>query len=651
MSIIKFFSYILLVKVLNEAYLAKRRVIVFLFLIFIAFFIIAIRLGYVVFFMSKKVTPLAYNQWSRDVPIEGKRGIIYDRNGNMIVGNMLTPSVAVINKQLKDKEYVASFLAKVLNTSYDDMKKHLDKNVNVELIKPEGRRITTDEAIQIIKENLDGVYVVGDTSRYYPYGNSLAHVLGFTGIDNQGICGIEYMYDDYLKGQNGALKIYTDAKGNLMPDMLSYYNEATKGFDIYLTIDIRIQLIVENIIKEAVKRYSPEEMMIIVMEPNSGEILAMASYPSFDLVNWKKENPEVYNRNLPIWKSYEPGSTFKIVTYSAGLEEKVFKLDEYFNDPGYRMVGNARIKDWKAGGHGRETFLEVIQNSCNPGFMEIGFRLGKERLFNYIHEYGFGEKTGIDLLGEGCGIVFKDNKIGPVEVATSSFGQGNSATPIQLVTAMSAAINGGNLLRPYVLKTVKNSLDETIYDGHTVVRRTVISKSTSDLMRYSLECVSALGTGRNAYIDGYRVGGKTGTAQKVGSDGRYMQGNYILSFLGAAPMNDPKAVCYLAINNPKNTIQYGGVVAAPMVGEIMEQILPLLNVKKDYDNQIKKEIRWYLDTPYYLVPNLVGLTKNKILPKAQYNYYFVGNGDKVIDQIPKANERIKEGDTILVYLG
>ena len=498
-------------------YLVKKRIIVFIMLIFLSIVILIARLGYVVIFMSEKVTPLAYSQWTREIPIEGKRGNIYDRNGKLIVGNLLSPSVAVIKKQITDKDKVINKLATILNCDKDLIKKHIEKNVSVELIKPEGRRITTKQAEDIIALNLDGVYVVGDTKRYYPYGNSLAHVLGFTGIDNQGICGIEYIYDSYLKGLNGSLEIYTDAKGQLMPDMLSYYNEASKGNDIYLTIDIEIQLIIENIIEEATERYNPEEMLIVVEEPNTGEILAMASYPSFDLLNWKLYDQEIYNRNLPIWKSFEPGSTFKIVTYSAAIEEKKITLNERFFDPGYRMVGGVRIKDWKAGGHGSQTFLEVLQNSCNPGFMEMGFRLGKEKLFDYIHSYGFGEKSGIDLLGEAKGIVFKESRVGPVELATSSFGQGNSATPIQLTNAMSVAINGGELLKPYVLKNIKDESGVVIYENTKTVRRKVISKETSEIMKYSLENVSALGTGRNAYVDGYRVGGKTGVFPSCGA--------------------------------------------------------------------------------------------------------------------------------------
>ena len=635
---------------MRKDFLVKKRTIVMLYIFVILSLVLIVRLAYVVFFESDKIKPMAYDQWTRDIPIEGKRGNIYDRNGRMIVGNVLSPSVAVIKRQITDKDKVVKKLAEILECDEKVILRHVEKNVSVELIKPEGRRITEHQANAIINLNLDGVYVVGDTKRYYPYGDTLSHILGFTGVDNQGIVGIEYMYDSYLKGENGALSIYTDAKGRLLPDMVSYYNEASQGFDLYLTIDINIQLIVENIIEEAVEKYNPDEMTIIVEDPNNGEILAMASYPNFDPANWKDYPQEVYNRNIAIWKSFEPGSTFKIVTFSAGVEENKIRLSDTFYDPGYTIVSGVRIKDWKAGGHGSQTFLEVLQNSCNPGFMEIGFRLGKTKLFEYIHSYGFGEKTGIDLLGEAKGIVFKEGNVGPVELATSSFGQGNSATPIQLTNAMSAAINGGELLKPYVLKSIKNETGDIVLENSKTVRRKVISKNTSDIMRYSLENVSALGTGRNAYVDGYRVGGKTGTAQKVGSNGQYMQGNYILSFLGAAPMNDPKAVVYLAIDNPKNTIQYGGVVAAPMVGDIFEQILPILGVKKDYKNQIEKELRWFIDTPYYNVPNFISLDKSKIKTSPYYNYLYIGNGNIVIDQEPAYGERIPEGGTIILYL-
>ena len=628
----------------------KKRITIILLFICLAFVSLLLRLGYIYLNMSDYVNEKALSLWSREIPVEGQRGNIYDRNGKLIVGNKLAPSIAIIKRQIVDIDKTAKFLSNVLNCSKEAILKHINKNVSIELIKPEGRKITEEQANIITKENMPGVYVVGDTVRYYPYKDMLSQVLGFTGIDNQGIAGIEYIYDKYLLGEDGALKIYTDAKGNLMHDMYGLYQEANKGLDIYLTIDLDVQSVLENTVKNAVLRYNPDQMLILASNCKTGEVLGMVSYPNFYPENYQDYNQEIYNRNLPIWMSYEPGSTFKIVTYSAGLEENVFKLNDKFTCIGYRNVAGTHIKDWKSGGHGNQTFLEVIQNSCNPGFMEIGERLGKERLFFYINKFGFGEKTGIDLLGESKGIIFNLDNVGPVELATSSFGQGNSVTPIQLVTAASAAINGGNLMQPYILSKV-SSYDNIIYEKEPIVKNKIISEETSKKVAFALECVVAKGTGRSAYVDGYRVGGKTGTAQKASENGGYLPNNYILSFLGAAPMNDPEVMVYLAIDNPKNTIQYGGVVAAPMVGEIFEQILPIVGIKRQYDTQIEKEYRYYIDQKYVRVDNYVGLEKNKVKTNPSYKIIYEGTGNKVIYQYPESNERIVEGGSVILYLG
>ncbi len=490
--------------------LIQKRIAIFFIIIVICFSSIFIRLGYITFIMSDSISPKAFLSWSREVPIEGSRGNIYDRNGELIVGSMLAPSVASINKQVTNKDETAILLADILDCDSDIILEHLNKNVSVELIKPEGRKISVEQAQQIISLNLDGIYVVGDTVRYYPYDSLLAHSLGFCGIDNQGIAGIEYMYDEYLKGQSGNLSIYTDAKGNSMPNMIDYYNSSSQGFDLYLTIDLNVQLIVERVIQEAVARYNPESMSILVNDPQTGEILAIASYPSFSPANYQDYEQEIYNRNLPIWQSFEPGSTFKFMTYSAGLEEGVFDINEHFYDQGYTIVNGVMIKDLKAGGHGDETFLEVIQNSCNPGFMEIGARLGVETFYDYLEAYGFGQKTGIDLLGETTGIVMKEENVGPVELATMSFGQANSTSAIQILNAVSASVNGGYLNTPYILDKITDQADNVLLQNSTQQVRQVISEDTSALMRHALESVVAYGTGRGGYVDGYRVGGKTG---------------------------------------------------------------------------------------------------------------------------------------------
>lgn len=636
---------------MNDFIFIMQKRLKFLMVMFSVLVIVLVfRLAFIQFIDGSDITNRAFDLWSRNIPVEGQRGIIYDRNGKPIVNNTLAPTVALIPKQVENKEEVAKFLSEVLDISYEDSYKHVIKNVNVELIKPEGKKMTLEQAKQIVNKNYKGVYLVGDTERNYLYETYLAHVLGFVGIDNQGITGIEYKYDDYLMGEGGASKYFTDAKGYSLSQFYGIYDAPSKGMDIYLTIDIDLQILLERVLENANARYRPDQILGLIMNPKNGEIYAMASYPSYNPAEYQNYDQEIYNRNLPIWMSYEPGSTFKIITYSAGIEEGVFELDEHFYDPGYTIVDGTRIKDWKAGGHGDQTFLEVIQNSCNPGFMEIGRRLGAETLFKYIDDYGFGKKTGVDLLGESSGITFDVEDVGPVELATSSFGQGNSVTPIQLVTAASAAINGGILYQPYVLKDIRMPLtNELIYESKPKEVRRVISEETSEIMRYALESVVAKGTGRNAFIDGYRVGGKTGTAQKP-VDGVYLDNNYIVSFIGAAPMNDPELVVYFAIDNPKDTIQYGGVVAAPIVKEILQEALPILGIPKQ-ENQIEKELRWGRDLRYHTVPNLIGRKKNNLPYQIYYKYEFFGEGDVVKYQSPGPGEKVVEGGTVLIYLG
>jgi stage V sporulation protein D (sporulation-specific penicillin-binding protein) len=378
----------------------------------------------------------------------------------------------------------------------------------------------------------------------------------------------------------------------------------------------------------------------------------MASRPTFNPQNYQDYDQSLYNRNLPIWKSFEPGSTFKIVTFAAGLEENVFRLDETYNDPGFMIVDGARIKDWKAGGHGTETFREVLQNSCNPGFMTIGFRLGKVRLFNYIEKFGFGKKTNVDLLGESSGIVFNVDKVGNVELATSSFGQGNSVTAIQLVNAACAAVNGGILNRPTILKGIstidaKNIIEQTL----PIEVRRVISESTSKKVAESLEYVAALGTARSAYIEGYRVGGKTGTAQ-VAKNGVYQNGKYILSFLGIAPMNDPQVAAYIAVENAKNAIQYGGVVVAPMIKEVLMSSFSALNIEKQSDG-VELDARYWIDKRSFIVDDYVGMSVNDVKKKTQYISMYkveiIGNGNMIIAQLPYANQKIVEEGVVILF--
>ena len=623
---------------------------IFMIAVFILFVILILKVFYIQTINYDKLTKLSDDLWSRNLPIEADRGLILDRNGVVLANNITTTSLVLIPNQIKEKENVSKDLANILNVSIEEMKKHVYKNTSIERVHPEGRRLSYDVASKIENLNYKGVYLVRESKRNYPFKNNLSHTLGFVGIDNQGLAGLELQYDKYLTGEYGAIKYYSDAKGNNI-NKAGVYVEPTNGINLSLTINNDIQISMERELDNVVTKYNPENALAIAMDPNTGEILAISSRPNFDPSNYKNYSIEVLNRNLPIWSTYEPGSTFKIITLAASLNEGLVNLDkDTFYDSGSVRVANAKIRCWKTKGHGHQTFLQVVENSCNPGFVQLGNKLGKEKLFSYIKNFGFGTKTGIDLNGEGKGIMFNMDKVGPVELATTAFGQGVSVTPIQQITAVSAAVNGGTLYKPYIVKSLNDSETNTILkENEPQVVRKVISENASSEVRRALESVVTNGSGRNAYIEGYRVGGKTGTAQKV-ENGRYLVGNYILSFIGIMPSNDPKIVVYVAINNPKRVTQYGGVVAAPVVKNIMLDAIDALNIKEQKTNTEKK-YEWY-DKKYYTVPNVIGMDlkeAKKILDK--FEIKIEGTGNTIIEQSPKDETRLQEGNIIRLYLG
>ncbi len=628
----------------------KRIRIVLLVIIFI-FIVIIGRVFYIEVISYKKLNTLANGVWSRNLPIEADRGKIYTVDGEVVAGNLTTTSLVFIPNQIKNKELVVDKISEILNVDKSKIEEHLYKRSMMERVHPEGRRLSYEIADKIESLNFDGVYLLKESKRYYPHDEMLSHVLGYVGIDNQGLSGLELKYDDYLTGEYGSIQYFSDAKGNTL-DRSSVYIEPEDGLDIYLTVNYEIQSAIERELNNVVLKYNPEGAWAIVMDPNTGEILGMSSRPTFNPNSYQDYSTETINRNMAIWASYEPGSTFKILTLSAAVnEDKVDLFKDTFYDGGSVNVDGARIKCWKAGGHGSQTFLEVVQNSCNPGFVELGRRLGVNTLFDYIDKFGYGKKTGIDLNGEATGILFPLSKVGPVELATTSFGQGVSVTALQQVVAVSAAINGGTLYKPYIVKRiVEHETGQIIEEVKpVVVRDRIINSDTSEKVRMTLESVVSLGTGRNAYIDGYRVGGKTGTAQKV-SNGVYMRGNYIVSFMGFLPANNPKAVVYLAIDNPKGITQYGGTVSAPVVRNIMEDVITALNIEKQ-EGGTEKEYQWY-DKKYYNVPNVVGMSKKEATGCLKnFTVEYSGSGDNVISQSPEENTRIPEGSSVRLYLG
>ena len=611
---------------------------------------ITIKLSYSQIILHEKIEELATNMWNRSFPLEASRGNIVDCNNNIIVTNLPTLSIIIVPYQVKNKEETSKILANILNSKSEDIFNQINKRVSMVRLNKEGRKIKEEVALKIEKENLSGVYIVQDNLRYYPYKTLLSQSLGFVGIDNQGLAGLENYYDSVLKGVNGSMNIISDAKGGLFGNYLKEIKSPEQGMTIELTINIELQKVLERELYNNYIQYRPESIYGICMDPNSGEILALSSYPTFDPNKYQEYSQEIYNRNLPIWKSYEPGSTFKVFSFAAGLDQNKFDMykDTYY-DKGYEIVSGQRIKSWKKGGHGLQTYLEVLQNSSNPGFVSIARKLGKDNIYNYIKNFGFSKKTNVDLPGETSGIFFNYDSFNELEQATSSFGQGVSVSMIQMASAFSSLINGGNLYEPYIVKGIINpKTNEKIVNKDKKLIRKTVKKETSDLMKIALESVVSKGSGGRAFIDKYRVGGKTGTSQIVGENGAYLDNEYILSFIGAVPINNPKLVTYVCVEKPKNCIQYGGTIAAPIVKNIFLDAINILNINKQ-NNQIDK-VKSYYDQEMVNVPNYIGTLK-KDINKYMFNIIYYGNGNKVIDQLPKPNEIVKPNSTILLMLG
>lgn len=627
---------------------SKKRLRAVFILFIVLFGMVLLKLFHVQIIKHNFFTSRAEENWDLEIPFGGMRGSIIDRNGELIVGNRLAPTLYFMPAQNKDVKSVATTLARILGTDAISLEEKLSKKTYMIKIAPEGKNITKEQADEISKLQIDGLYTGVDFVRDYPNKELLSRLLGFTGYDGQGLAGIEYAYDEFLLGTGDRIRLFTDAKGVPLPHVDDGFRTGKKGASVELTIDIRIQQIVERELLQAMEKYEATQALAIVMNPKTGELLSLASVPTFHPADYQEVDPSIYNRNLPVWMTFEPGSTFKIITLAAGLEEQVIDLEKGdFYDPGYTMVANARLRCWKREGHGSQTFLEVVENSCNPGFVEIGRRLGGKKLSKYLRDFGFGQSTGSGIAGESKGILFSEEAFGPVEQATTAFGQGISVTPIQQVQAVAAAINGGNLFKPYIVKEIADANGKVLLSSEPELQRRIISEETSEEVRKALESVVANGSGRNAFTDGLRVGGKTGTAQKV-VDGVYKDGDYIVSFIGFAPADDPELLVYVAIDSPHNSVQFGGVIAAPIAGRIIEEVAPLVGIESR-EGQLEKEYRWG-DELTHRVPDLTGMTKEKIGTQLYtYQIEWHGSGEKVKYQLPAVDTLITVDDVIHVY--
>lgn len=626
----------------------EKRVKIAIALIFMVFIAIFSKLFYEQVFHHETILEKAQNLWERDFHISGIRGSILDRNGVVLAQDVLSTSLVVVPSQIKDKNDASEKIAPILNMDENELYKRINKNVSTQKIQPEGRLLSEEQVAKIKNLKLKGVYLIQDSKRYYPFKNYLAQTLGFSGIDNQGLAGLELAYDDYLKAEKGSLQLGFDAKGGLLANYDATKEASGRGNDIVLTIDKNIQDIIEREMNNLMTQYEPTQAFAIAMNPQNGEILSLVSKPDFDPNHYQDYSQQLINRNLPIWMNFEPGSTFKSVTFASALDLNCFDMmKDTYHDVGYEMVEGARIKSWKRGGHGTQTFLQVLENSSNPGFVEISRRLGLDRQYDYIQKFGFGKKSGVDLPGESSGILFKKENMGLVEQACVAFGQGISVTPIQLVSAFSAIVNGGNLYQPHIMKYILNtSLEEVIKEGEIILKEKVIREETSQKMTYALESVVANGGAKNAYIEGYKIGGKTGTAQKV-VNGTYGSNEYILSMIAALPMEKPEIVLFIAADSPKSDVQYGSSVVAPIIKNCMEDIISYLKIKPSNDQLIKKTS--WLDVKKYKVKNYVGLDKEKI-KEEHLKIVFIGEGNEVVEQMPQEGVSLEEGKEIWLYL-
>ena len=548
----------------------------------LGFTLLAGRLCYLMIFRSEELSKKALNIEQRERTIKAARGKIYDRNGIVLADNQAVCSVSVIYYQIKEPQKVIKLLSQKLALSEEEVKKKVEKVSSREKIKSNVPKSVADE---IREAGLDGVKVDEDYKRYYPFGTLASKVLGFAGADNQGILGIESRYDDVLKGTDGKILTLTDYQGIEIENAAETRVEPVNGNDLYLSVDYNVQCYVQQAAEKVLKVKKAKRVSVILMNPQNGEIYALVSLPEYDLnepfvltkayeAEGKNQNDKLNDmwRNPVISDSYEPGSTFKIITATAALEERKVTLQDSFFCPGFKIVEDRKLRCHKTQGHGSETFKQGVMNSCNPVFMEIGARVGAKDMLRYYHKLGLYERTGVDLPGEANSIMHKLDKIGAVELATMSFGQSIQITPLQLMRAVSAGINGGRLVTPHFALEKKNPVTKEITEYEYKEKAGAVSKETSQTLREVLEAVVAEGTGKNGQVEGYRVGGKTATSEKLPR----RSGKYISSFLGFAPANHPQILGLVLIDEPQGTY-YGGVIAAPVMAEIFQNVLPYLD--------------------------------------------------------------------------
>lgn len=619
----------------------RKRISALIIAISFLFCALLIRLSIVSLVDGKWLQEKAFNQWTRDLPITGERGKIYDTNGATLAVSKTTYDVYLRGREVDDPIGVSSYLSNLLGLEFEKVHaKAIDKTISESLVK---MQIDQEVALKILNSDYKGVFLSENIGRYYPYGDLLTQILGFTTIDNVGQAGIEQYYNNMLTGLDGKYYVQSDLQGHQIDNTLSSYIPSVAGMNLQLTIDVSIQQVVEKVLEQIVLDHKPKSVTCIVMNPKNGELLALGLKPSFNLNDIPRSDSGLMStvKNTAVVDVYEPGSTFKILTTAAALEEGKTNLNDRFYDPGYRIVDGQKIKCWKTIGHGSEDLVDGFINSCNSVFMDLALRMGTNNFYSYLKKFGIGSKTGIDIASESSGILMKQSSVKNVDLARIGFGQAVAVTPIQIITAFCAAINGGELLQPYLVKSATDSQGNVILENNKKVKTRVISQNTSNLINNLLENV-ATKRGKTTFVDGYRIGGKTGTAQKY-ENGVIARGKYVSSFFGTYPADNPEYAMLLLVNEPSAGVYYGSVVAAPYAKEIFSGIFQAKNIKSQDEQQKQKE--------YVEMPNLVGLSLVEACEKLVtmgLNYELDGEGGMVVAQFPPTGTVLEKYSTVQI---
>jgi len=628
--------------------LLRKRIATLFFLFTIGFCLLGGRIFWVQFVQGAELSAKAEQNRMRDVPVEAKRGTIYDRNGRELAISISADSVYAIPAEVcrtKRQEEVAQKLAQVLGMDQAKLLKKLTASSSFEWIK---RQITPEQAKQILDMKLPGIDLTEESRRFYPKGTLAAHVLGISGTDNTGLEGIDNFYNDLVGGTKGRIVIEHDAAGRDIPEATHKYVAPVDGGNLVLTIDETIQYIVERELDKVFKERQAKSAAAVVMDPKTGEILAIASRPTFN-PNSYNDAPASSRRNFAINDAYEPGSTMKITTAAMAMEEGVVNESSEFYCSGYVKVGKETIGEANNKAHGSQSFAQIVENSCNVSFVKVGLDLGIDRYYKYLNAFGFGQLTGIDLPGEAKGILVPKERAKQIDLATMAMGQANAVTSLQLTTAVSAVANGGKLMKPHLLKQVLDKNGKVIKTVEPEVVRQVISEKTAKELCVILEGEVTNGTGKNAYIDGYHVGGKTGTAQKIAPNGGYLANEYVASFVGVAPSDDPRLVVMVVVDAPKGYPYYGGWVAAPAAREIINDSLRYLEVPLRQKNGEQVEVK----EEQVIVPDVVNLPLSEALASINRRGLKVkvnGTGDIVWQQTPRAQSKLSKGSQVIINM-